>query len=90
MMAGGFGDAGSGVPRGIAEGLERLRLRRPGAGDGLDAVGQAEEAGLRLELEDIARERYARVFCRRKLKDGLYLYLQLFCFVLFCVFCGCF
>lgn len=62
IMAGGFRDAGSGVPKGIAEGLERLHLRRPAAGDGLDAVGQAEEAGLRLELEDIARERCVRVF----------------------------
>lgn len=64
MMAGGFREEGSGVSSGVAEAVERLRsgqevpsTRAPGAGG--DSLGEqsAEEAGVVLELEDIAIER---------------------------------
>lgn len=64
MLAGGFREEGSGVPPGVAEAVERLRsgqdgssTRAPGPDGVLLGDQSAEEAGVLLELEDIARER---------------------------------
>lgn len=68
MLAGGFREEGSGVPPGVAEAVGRLRsgqerssTRTPGPDDGPLEGQSAEEAGVLLELEDIARERYDAV-----------------------------
>lgn len=65
MMAGSFREEGSGVPSGVAEAVERLRsgqegssTRAPGAEGGFSGEQSAEEAGVVLELEDIAIERW--------------------------------
>lgn len=70
MLAGGFREEGSGVPSGVAEAVERLRpnqegsnTRAPGPEGGLLGDQSAEEAGVLLELEDIARERCGAVRC---------------------------
>lgn len=69
MLAGGFREEGSGVPSGIAEAVERLRsgqegsnTRAPAGPEGV-MLGEpsAEEAGVLLELEDIATERCVAV-----------------------------
>lgn len=64
MMARGFREQGSGVPPGVAEAIERLRsaqegssTRALGADGGLSGEQSAEEAGIVLELDDIAIER---------------------------------
>lgn len=73
MMAGGFREAGSGVPRTVAERVESFLSRsslqnsaaaaaaaQPTAAwdGGRPAISEENgEVGLRLELEDIARER---------------------------------
>lgn len=68
-MAGGFREEGSGIPPGVAEAVEPLlsgqegaHTRAPGLGSGgLLGEQSAEEAGVLLELEDIARERCGAV-----------------------------
>lgn len=60
MLAGGFREEGSGVLDGVAESVAKSLLRRQctiGEGFGGSAEDETEEAGIRLELEDIARER---------------------------------
>lgn len=64
MLAGGVSERGSGVPASIAESVKRLTSRDYGSltkttEPGFDMDLEAELAGVRLELEDIARERYA-------------------------------
>lgn len=75
MLAGGFREEGSGVPPGVAQGVERLILRgdKVAAADNAaggnafggqgqnEGMGEAESAGVLLELEDIARERCGHV-----------------------------
>ncbi|CAM9191469.1 unnamed protein product, partial [Scytosiphon promiscuus] len=72
LEGGGFREQGSGVPPGVAEGVERVRSRREQARKALEAAaaghvgetaaeGDQEEAGVLLELEDIARERMQRL-----------------------------
>lgn len=62
MLAGGVREAGSGVPSGVAEAVDRISSRREST-RGVEAAGgrfaeeSAEGTGVRLELEDIARER---------------------------------
>lgn len=64
MLAGGFREEGSGVPSGVAEAVERLNSNRERTStrtleleSGRFREGSPEEAGILLELEDIARER---------------------------------
>lgn len=62
MLAGGVREAGSGVPSGVAEAVDRIYSRRTntrglGVTGGPLAEESAEGAGVLLELEDIARER---------------------------------
>lgn len=71
MLEGGcVREEGSGVPSGVAESVERVRSRREQSRRALEAAGagivsenpavggeEEEEAGVLLELEDIARER---------------------------------
>lgn len=69
MLAGGFREEGSGVPSGVAEAVERLCSSRErtastgtlGPGGDRFGEGSSEEAGVLLELEDIARERCGRL-----------------------------
>lgn len=64
MLAGGFREEGSGVPLGVAEAVEQIRSRKrerttapePATAESV-GTGEVEEAGVLLELEDIARER---------------------------------
>lgn len=79
MLAGGFREAGSGVPLGLVERLER-RLRSP-PGDGKAEAERGGEVGLRLELEDVARERY-----HMNSKFGINMYLRLWAGANFCSF----
>ncbi|CBN74503.1 hypothetical protein Esi_0028_0118 [Ectocarpus siliculosus] len=67
MLAGGFREGGSGVPAGVAEAVDQIRSRKrerttaPEPAAESVGTGEVEEAGVLLELEDIARERTQRL-----------------------------
>ncbi|CAM9353211.1 unnamed protein product, partial [Ectocarpus sp. 13 AM-2016] len=67
MLAGGFREEGSGVPSGVAEAVDQIRSRKrerttaPEPAAESVGTGEVEEAGVLLELEDIARERCGSV-----------------------------
>lgn len=67
MLAGGFREEGSGVPSGVAEAVDQIRSRKrerttaPEPTAESVGTGEVEEAGVLLELEDIARERCGSV-----------------------------
>lgn len=59
MLAGGFREAGSGIPPGLTERLQgdfsrASRAERDGAAE--RGGGEQEDVALRMELEDVARE----------------------------------
>lgn len=56
MMDGGFREAGSGIPQGLVERLQGGVLHE-GVDERGARRGQEEEIALRMELEDVAREK---------------------------------